>query len=410
MKRFLFIVLVLCAHGAFGYSDLNKTPKSVRWADACDECQMIIKRIVDVATDPTKVAELKLLLSALCQETSYVDECRLFVNKLDLFLDRLLPYLKNAHHVCKELHICDNNRLEQFHLLGMHYVRVNASFQRKDLICEECQLAAHELAREINVPKFQQDVEEWLQQNICAHFGSLKASCEQLLDDFLPEMWKELADMLGDQKKFCQDLELCPTYAGGYIRSPSSFRRLKSQFASSSMGSSDSRCPCFGHKLSINTFRLVFDHYVQNDFNTGPCALLTNGNDFCRNLIAGGIHSLVDEIMHLRLIQITRLKQICEWKQSRMLGFLRRATSKLHCDICRAITKLLEVELGKPKVQEELIDALERHFCDRIRSSDYAICVSVVKSYFPLVLTQIVQQLQRNELCHLAHVCPKPQK
>uniref|UniRef100_A0A183CL76 Saposin B-type domain-containing protein n=1 Tax=Globodera pallida TaxID=36090 RepID=A0A183CL76_GLOPA len=378
MKRFLFIVLVLCAHGAFGYSDLNKTPKSVRWADACDECQMIIKRIVDVATDPTKVAELKILLSALCQETSYVEECRLFVNKLDLFLDRLLPYLKNAHHVCKELHICDNNRLEQFHLLGMHY------FQRKDLICEECQLAAHELAREINVPKFQQDVEEWLQQNICAHFGSLKASCEQFLDDFLPEMWKELSDMLADQKKFCQDLELCPTYAGGYIHSPSSFRRLKSQFASSSIGSSASRSPCFGHKLSTN--------YVHNEFNTGVCALLTN------------------EIMQLRFIQITRLKQICEWKQSRKLGFLRRATSKLHCDICRAITKLLEVELGKPKVQEELIDALERHFCDRIRSSDYAICVSVVKSYFPLVLTQIVQQLQRNELCHLAHVCPKPQK
>jgi hypothetical protein len=53
----------------------------------------IVKRIVEVATDPQKVAELKVLLSVLCHETSYEAECRLFVSKIDLFLDKLLPFL-----------------------------------------------------------------------------------------------------------------------------------------------------------------------------------------------------------------------------------------------------------------------------------------------------------------------------
>ncbi|KAL3103318.1 hypothetical protein niasHS_002504 [Heterodera schachtii] len=320
MKLFCpFVFLVLLSATAFAFSNLNKTPKTVHWEDACDECQLIIKRVVNVATDPEKVAELKILLSALCQETSYVEECRLFVSKLDLFLGRLLPFLRDAHHVCKELRICNNGRLQQFHVLGLHFARVNASFQRKDLICEECQLAARELAREVSEPKFQQYVEEWLQGNVCVHLGTLKSSCEQMLDEFLPEMWRELEDILSDQKKFCQDLELCP--AG--ISSPSSARRPTAQ-----------------SKARKKT-----------------------------------VHVL----------------------------------STRRCIICRAVTKLLEMELEKAKVQKALIAKLEKLLCDRIPPEDEAICKSVVKSYIPLALTQIIRQLQRDELCYVTHSCQKPQ-
>lgn len=48
----------------------NRIPKTPTFSSVCTECEAIIKRIVEVAADPTKLAELKILLSALCHETS----------------------------------------------------------------------------------------------------------------------------------------------------------------------------------------------------------------------------------------------------------------------------------------------------------------------------------------------------
>ena len=193
---------------------LNKTPKTeIGWGDTCGECQTIIKRIVEVAKDPVKVAELKMLLSALCRETHYEEECRLFVSKIDLFLDKLLPYLKDAHHVCQELRMCGNSRLEQFHRVGMFYAlnKLRGTNEAKNsLMCEECKFAAHELRSLVEDPNVQQDVQDWVQENVCARMGSYKDMCDQYLEEVLPEFFQELDNMLADANKFCEDLELCP--------------------------------------------------------------------------------------------------------------------------------------------------------------------------------------------------------
>lgn len=71
----------------------NRVPKMPAFTSVCTECKTLIQRIVEVAQDPAKLAELKILLTALCHETSYEDECRVFVSKLDFFIKELLPYL-----------------------------------------------------------------------------------------------------------------------------------------------------------------------------------------------------------------------------------------------------------------------------------------------------------------------------
>jgi len=156
---FLILLVAISTSAYYGPLKENKTPKSVTagWTDACDECQNIVKRIVQVATDPTKVAELKVLLSLLCRESSYEAECRLFVSKIDLFLEKLLPYLKNAQLVCKEMHICGNRNLEQFHRVGLLYARkfLDDVEGKASLLCEECQFAAHELQTLVDNPTVQ---------------------------------------------------------------------------------------------------------------------------------------------------------------------------------------------------------------------------------------------------------------
>jgi len=216
IEPLLFIVVALLALGCVNAKTnelkSNKTPKAANlFTDTCDECQTIITRLVAVAKDPAKVAELKLLLSVLCRETSYEEECRLFVSKIDLFLEKLLPYLRDPHRVCEFLHLCSNAKLSQFHRVGMLYARKYTRVEdgAKDLICEECQFAAHELQEVVDRPETQAEVKQWLSDNVCAHMGQERGACDMVLEEFLPELWQELHSLLQDNKQFCVDIELC---------------------------------------------------------------------------------------------------------------------------------------------------------------------------------------------------------
>lgn len=91
----------------------------------CDECQSLVKRFVEAAHDEAKMRELKMLLNVLCHETSYVDECRVFVANLDTLIKKLEPYLKDAKRVCKSFRMCSNNRLDAFRRIGMLYLKKN---------------------------------------------------------------------------------------------------------------------------------------------------------------------------------------------------------------------------------------------------------------------------------------------
>lgn len=192
----------------------NKTPKDnsilfmPKESATCDECQEIVRRIVEVAKNPTKVEELKLLLSALCHETHYENECRLLVSKLDIILDRLLPYLRDPESFCKEIHICANKRIQRHRSIAEFYARMLGE-GKNDVVCEECQFAAHEFDQVIQNKQFQDESKEWISENICAHLGHYQGTCQLLLDDFLPEFFIELHYALQDNRQFCVDLSFC---------------------------------------------------------------------------------------------------------------------------------------------------------------------------------------------------------
>lgn len=66
------------------------------------------------------------------------------------------------------------------------------------------------------------------------------------------------------------------------------------------------------------------------------------------------------------------------------------------------ISEFLEAELGKQELQSKVIEKLQREICDRIPQREYAICENIVKSYVPILITQMVLKLQHNELCYVS--------
>ncbi|KAI1694798.1 SaPosin-like Protein family [Ditylenchus destructor] len=220
----LFVAIVLVAFGLFVVNadfdakeelvKSNRIPKTaVLFSDACDECQLIVKRIADIAEDPTKIGELKMLLQLLCKEApeSYQDECRLFVAYVDKFLKELLPYLQNPHAVCHALHICGNKNIDKFHRVGMLYAkeRVNLKVAASDLVCEECQFASNELKHLTEDKQVQAEVKQFLSENVCSRLGQYQDTCDKLLTVYLPDFWAELELILDDPEKVCENLKLC---------------------------------------------------------------------------------------------------------------------------------------------------------------------------------------------------------
>ncbi|KAI1697591.1 saposin-like type b, region 1 domain-containing protein [Ditylenchus destructor] len=189
------------------------TPKknAVMFSSACTECQSIVKRIGDIIQDPTKIEELKMLLQLLCKETSYKDECLLFVDNIDKFLEKLLPHLHDPRAICHKLHICGDKKLEQFRRVGMFYASEYDSLVdgTRDVVCEECQFAARELRQLVEDPRTQAEVKHFLSVNVCAELGEYRGACDMLLDSFMPDFWAEIENVLRNPKQFCETLKLC---------------------------------------------------------------------------------------------------------------------------------------------------------------------------------------------------------
>uniref|UniRef100_A0A0N5APH4 Saposin B-type domain-containing protein n=1 Tax=Syphacia muris TaxID=451379 RepID=A0A0N5APH4_9BILA len=219
MKVLVIFVLVLSLINGEKLNMLksNKTPKkpynkNVENTAVCDECKVIITRFAAALEDPEKVNELKAILRMLCHETSYVEECKLFVSRLDYFIAHIQTYLKDPENACKHLRMCANRRIETFHRKSMLYfnsfndkktlaVRFFTTDHRNSLLCEECEFAVDELKRVVDEKKSQQKVKQFLSEEICSRLGKYQGSCDVMLNEFLPTIFEELDKMLSDGKE-----------------------------------------------------------------------------------------------------------------------------------------------------------------------------------------------------------------
>ncbi|VDK68546.1 unnamed protein product [Onchocerca ochengi] len=210
---FSALVVLVAAYKEYILKE-NKTPKEILKAisfnGTCNECKMLITRFAEAIKDPKKIAELQDLLRLLCHETPYEDECRVLVNQLDHFIEKLEPYLKNPEKVCQHFRLCSNRKIENFHRINVIYGKKNVDEESAhDLICEECQFAAQELKRTIDDEKIQQRLKRFISEEICSHLGSLRGKCDLLLEEFMPELMEELDKLLQNTKTFCVDIGLC---------------------------------------------------------------------------------------------------------------------------------------------------------------------------------------------------------
>ncbi|GMS96249.1 hypothetical protein PENTCL1PPCAC_18424, partial [Pristionchus entomophagus] len=430
--RSLLVVLALVA-ATLAYKDemlsSNRIPEHTQEAfgNTCGECKSMVHRFIEAIDDPSKLAELKVLLSALCSQTgSYEMECKLIVSKIDVIIKKLEPYLRDEEAVCKKMHLCGNAKLTNFHRIGLLYLksameRIDGKDSTNDFICDECQLAAIELKKAIDDQNERAAVKAFISEKICKHIPKYQGACDLMLEEFLPEIWQELDALLANPKVACSQIGFCAKQAGLPFNKVSSKQTLSSFFKKSqhiSIRSGDQLLiSCFECKVLIDS--LAYDleepeHYneVANLLREAAChtsglmpAHLVDGCDDFLKMYA-------PTVVYMTAFQLdpenvcTKYVKACDASSAMALRQLtQEEVESKKCDACKAFNAFLKYEITQPDFIPDLVAAFNGNVCSRARDFS-ALCENFSESYLPLFVKRVARLLETGAVCtKVAHVC-----
>ncbi|KAK6748796.1 hypothetical protein RB195_001429 [Necator americanus] len=427
MKYFI-LVLVIAACFAFDKESMLKHNKigkepvgTFEVTSTCDECKSLVHRFNEAAKDPKKLAELKMLLNVLCHETSYVDECRVFVSKLDVIVKKLEPYLKDEERVCKKFHMCSNSRLEAFHRIGLLYAKrgMNKVEGLKDLVCDECQFAAKELKELVEDKERQQAIRDFFSQNICKHMSRYQGMCDMLVEQFLPEMFQELDSLLQDPKKACADIGFCPR-----VGAP---RKLTRPYAKTSLHPAHAffgaaktiETPAGSILMSCLECKVAAEGAITGLVEDRFKISASIQQFACHELLPSNFTASCDDFVSLYLPTVLYMtfeqptpEGLCEMTKScdsaslsRMSKLSKTQIRNLSCKSCAGLQKYFKNMLDQPvtsRFQLYAIRELKRSVCDYL--GDFAItCDRFIDHIVPRLFVQFSEINKTVDICSKIH-------
>jgi len=435
MKSLIVMVVLLvpmCLAGTDPHKEAmikaNKTPKQAvaPYNNACDECKLIVTRFNEAAKDPSKMDELKNLLTMLCDTTSYARECKLLVSRLDLIVKELEPYLRDPANVCKRLHFCGSDRTQKIQRLGLIFVKqyLNRMEGTNDIMCDECQFAVAELKSIVETRSSQQEIKDLIHQ-VCGYLGQYRGTCDELAEQFLPELFEALEQFLQNSKQVCVDLGLCN--AREVIVNGQPLHSADMTNARSPQLPKTYRLKSFVNMLNnLQTKNGIYMSCWECEFVAA--AMLTEmGTDTICNTISNDLRPIAcddvlptaykvgcEDFLTLYLPTVYKMTisqlnstflckdvmKVCDAQKTRTNKRLS-ATQKaaVICESCKGITDFVRNEIETPDFQVGIENGLREYLCVNLPTSVRNLCENIVQSYTPLALEYLTAKLNSQTVC-----------
>uniref|UniRef100_A0A0K0FF54 Surfactant protein B n=1 Tax=Strongyloides venezuelensis TaxID=75913 RepID=A0A0K0FF54_STRVS len=408
-------------------------------SDVCTECQSIVTRFSEAMKDPSKLAALKLILGSLCHETAYELECKLFVRKLDVFMDKLLPYLNDTKKVCHKFHMCGNERITAFHKIALLYAhKMEAAVYNKKnrFLCEECRFAAQELEQLVNDEKTEEKVKKFISINICAKIPKYRGTCDLMLEDFLPDFFKQLNDLLKNAPQFCKNIGLCDKSRMLYEVKESLSNLLLTLFNNKSAkgqialhqfvnGITEIRSAkhpqilmsCLECEIAVDALLIELRqnstiYSIADDLRNGVCPILPvnftlSCNDFL-NLYA-------PTVVYMTMQQFTSegictgLVKACKSEDNSREYFNKLPLieqNSVKCEACKKISEHFVEVLEDKDFRQRVTDGIEQNVCSYFPGVLVNVCENLMQNYLPIALNKIDGYFKKPDMCQSTfHVC-----
>jgi len=365
------------------------------------------------------------VLSGLCHKTGYEEECKMLVDKLDIFVAKLSPYLENSQAVCTQFNMCSNSRVDRFRRIGLLFAKrvLNKIDGSKDLICEECQFAAHELLEVFDDHDTQAQIHDFMSENVCAHLEQYSETCNTVMKDFLPNLFQEFHNMLSNGKQFCADLRLCtpqqvnlPRLTANEMKSkimgPKHVQNLLKTFQNlktpepHNLAMSCSECQILADIAldELKTANMI--GFLSNVLNGVLCGLLPKEFgcvDFVNTYGTTVVYMTVQQVDSESLCE--SLKMCTQDTNAQVSKYSKAELSNLKCSSCESLSNFLGVELSKQKSKSEIIYGLQYLICKEAPKSLYNICDNFVGGLLPEAYDKFLQFVQENKACKTLRAC-----
>ncbi|CAI4221047.1 unnamed protein product [Auanema sp. JU1783] len=417
MKLLLVLALIGAAF-AYGGKDSMLSSNRIHSEDGlisstCEECEGLVKRFVLASHDEQKMREFKLLLSALCHETSYVEECKVFVANIDKVIHKLEPYLSDSHRVCKAFRFCANSRLDAFHRVGLLYAKkaLDQSEGMKDLACDECQFAANELKQLVEDKEKQKSIKEFFSKSVCIYAYSYRGMCDMLVEQLLPTFFEQLDAALQVPKKACASIGFCPKEKESFRLLPIAHNKgtLRNFWAGAKTLQTSQGVvlkSCLDCELECDEML----HLLEEDKN-GVAKIIQNFA--CNDILPKNFTASCEDFMSLYLPTVVymTIKQytargICEKSDAcnsksvmNLDALSLQEKMSLRNEACTGTMDYLKTALLEPEVQHNAVASIHSEYCQRVPSFWREGCFMFTAKMIPKLIEKSSLIAESHVLC-----------
>ncbi|XP_067928712.1 prosaposin-like isoform X2 [Watersipora subatra] len=370
--------------------------------DVCTEVESYVKGEVDSKANQDAV---KTFLNTQCQRLGQdlAPECEQLA---DMIMEALINFVDNSlnKQLCELMHMCTSSTdvlasvkaaflssLTETHLKA--HVTGIASRIRADE-CTICEEVFNYLHLFINNNETEAEVESLLENDICSQFGELSSECKELVEEYFPQIWKELMSVL-DPKTICADLGLCTS-------SPSEVISSEPTPIGGDIPVVCVLCEYVMEKLVDELVTNATEADIEEALSK-VCSLLPSSiRDECDKFVEKYTAEIVNLLTHdVSPKQICALLSLCATPKPQL-----RSTQCLMCEMALAYVK---TDLEKNATQQQVFALLDK-LCAELPSDLAPQCEGMVQQFGPNIMKILSDDINAQQLCTDIGMCTSAQK
>ncbi|KAK6051448.1 surfactant protein B, partial [Cooperia oncophora] len=287
---------------------------------------------------------------------------------------------------------------------------------QKDFVCDECQFAARELKVIVEDKEKQQEIRDFLSQNVCKHIPRYQGMCDMLIEQFLPEMFQELDTMLKDPKAACADVGFCPrTSPPRKLTAPHADTPIHPMYAFF-RAAKTIETPTGSVLMSCLECKVAVEEAVNGlvkDRNEQAAAVQKFA---CHELLPSNFSASCDDFLSLYLPtvlymtweQITpegfcteKMKSCDSISMSRLSSMSKSVVRSFSCHTCSGMQKYYQTMMDRPvtmQFQQFVVDELKRSVCDHTAILATT-CDRFVEGVVPRLISKFADISKSEDFC-----------
>ncbi|XP_014467391.1 PREDICTED: prosaposin isoform X2 [Dinoponera quadriceps] len=387
-------------------------PESIEGKEACALCEYLLHYIQDTISSPTNEEKVKQVLGKICRKLPSIgNKCQEFVDTYGDAIVAILVQEIDPAQVCPMLHVCPSRELLQM------WAQIPKGFLLREKVedkpsCPLCLLAVTQIYNAIKDNKTEATIEAELDK-LCKHLpNSLTDQCY----DFVKSYSKELVDMLLADltpQEVCVYLKLCDATKDAGPKPVSLMENdgeiLTNEIPDYPLTLAKPKNVIDNGLCVVCEYAMQYiDQVIGKEKNREKIEKMVHG--VCNHLpksLASECNQFVDkyaDVVITILSQDVSPKEVCV-----MIGLCKNSLphvreSIVGCALCRAVVSQIDHDLGDPKVDAKIEDAV-LNVCKRLLPHQYSMCNTMVKTYGPSMINMLKNHVDSEEICDKIALC-----